>query len=525
MTQHDISRTPGPRGLAILAGAGPGDEGLITAAAAGWLSRAECVVYDRLANPALLKLAPAGAELIYVGKWVGKSVGKSPHGREMTQEQINRLLVEKVSQGKIVVRLKGGDPLVFGRGSEEADALRRAGLDFRIVPGVTAAIAAGAYAGIPLTDRRVGPTLALVTGHEDETKGQSAINWRALAGIDTVVFYMGVKTLSQVAARLIAAGKPADTPAAIIERATLPGQRMLTATLETIAQAAAAANIQPPAITIVGPVVKLAERLNWRAALPLAGRTIVVTRPADQSTSLNEHLSDLGADVLVAPAVEIHPLEDLSAIDTALRNLDQYAWVCFTSGNGVSSFLDRAAAIGLDGRALAGAKIAAIGPATAEALRGRFLRPDVVPQTFTGEALAGAILACDAALAGRRVLLARADIAQPELPAALRKAGATVDDVTVYRTARPKALPPEVLAALADRRVDWLTFTSGSTVRNFVELAAEAKTSLEGVKLASIGPSTSAALRAAGLVPTIQADPHTAQGLLGAILAAEGARE
>ena len=505
------------KGMVVLVGAGPGHPGLITLEGLRWLARADVVFHDRLACPQLLEYAPVKARRVFVGKARGDS--------SLSQDDINRLLIEAALEGQMVVRLKGGDPFIFGRGGEEAAALEAAGVPFRVVPGVTAASGAAAWMGLPLTDRRLAGNVAFVTAEEDPSRIESRLNWQALAGIDTVVFYMGVKTLSQVAARLIAAGKPADTPAAIIERATLPGQRMLTATLETIAQAAAAANIQPPAITIVGPVVKLAERLNWRAALPLAGRTIVVTRPADQSTSLNEHLSDLGADVLVAPAVEIHPLEDLSAIDTALRNLDQYAWVCFTSGNGVSSFLDRAAAIGLDGRALAGAKIAAIGPATAEALRGRFLRPDVVPQTFTGEALAGAILACDAALAGRRVLLARADIAQPELPAALRKAGATVDDVTVYRTARPKALPPEVLAALADRRVDWLTFTSGSTVRNFVELAAEAKTSLEGVKLASIGPSTSAALRAAGLVPTIQADPHTAQGLLGAILAAEGARE
>jgi uroporphyrinogen III methyltransferase/synthase len=390
------------------------------------------------------------------------------------------------------------------------------------VPGITAACGAAAWNGLPLTDRRLASTVAFVTAEEDPAHASGRVNWAALAGIDTVVLYMGVKTLDGVAARLIAAGKAADTPAAIIERATLPGQRVISATLKTIAQAAAAADIQPPAITIVGPVVSLAAQLDWRSALPLAGRTIVITRPADQSMRLRDQLSDLGADVLTAPAVEVRPAEDLAAVDAALRQIDQYAWICFTSAHGVAAFLQRAVSLGLDGRAFGGVKIAAIGPATAEALGRHFLRPDLLPHRYTGQDLAEEILARDGAPGGGRVLLARSDLAQPELPAALRQAGVVVDDVVVYRSVCPASLPVDVVAALAAGKVNWVTFTSGSTVRNFLALARRQEVALDGVKLASIGPSTSAALREAGLEVHVQAQPHTAEGLCAALLAAEG---
>ena len=539
MTQHDISRTPGPRGLAILAGAGPGDEGLITAAAAGWLSRAECVVYDRLANPALLKLAPAGAELIYVGKWVGKSVGKSPHGREMTQEQINRLLVEKVSQGKIVVRLKGGDPLVFGRGSEEADALRRAGLDFRIVPGVTAAIAAGAYAGIPLTDRRVGPTLALVTGHEDETKGQSAINWRALAGIDTVVFYMGVGNLPAIAQLLIEAGKSPQTPVAVVHQASTPAQKTVAGTLATIARIVEEAAIQPPSIIIVGQVVAFRPQLAWFERLPLFGKTVMVTRSRKGASALAGRLSELGAAVIESPTIEIHPADDPAPIDSALSRMGEFDWVVFTSPNGVDAVFDRLAACGLDARVFAGRKIAAVGPGTAAALYRHGLRADLVPAEFTTEALGEAMTSAAAGLgdlAGKKVLLARADIATPLLPAMLRQAGAGVEELTAYRTLPPASLPPEAVDALRAGKVDWITFTSSSTVDNFLALierhraeAADAGAKGEAqvataplclsadIKLAAIGPVTAQSLRSHGYAPAVVADPHTIDALVKAM--------
>ena len=511
---------PGKRGMVVLVGAGPGCPGLITLEGLRWLRRADAVFYDRLAPQGLLDEVRAGAERVNVGKSSGEG--------SLDQDDINRMLIAAAAAGKLAVRLKGGDPFIFGRGGEEASALAQAGVPFRVVPGITAAAGAAAWAGLPLTDRRLAGTLALVTGQEDPRRADSRVNYSALAGIDTVVFYMGVKALPDVAARLIAAGRSADTPAAVIERATLPGQRVVTGTLGTIAAAAAAQGVAAPAVVIVGAVVRLADRLDWRSALPLAGRTIVVTRAAEQAAGLADRLAELGAEVLVAPALEIRPPADWAAADAALAALDKYTWVCFTSRNGVAAFLDRAAALRLDGRALAGARLAAIGPATAAALRERFLQPDVLPQRYTGAALAEAMLAAAgaSALSGRRVLLARSDVAAPELPRALRAAGAVVDDVAVYRTVAPAALAAEVTAALAARRVDWITFTSGSTVRNFLALlraAGQAAGALSAVKAASIGPSTSAVLRAAGLAAAVEAQPHTAEGLADAILAWEGA--
>lgn len=502
------------RGLAVLAGAGPGDEGLITLAAADWLRRADCVVYDRLANPALLNLAPATAQRIYVGK--------GPGHHEMTQEEINRVLVEQTSQGKLVIRLKGGDPLIFGRGGEEADALRQAGLDFRIVPGVTSGLAAGAYAGIPLTDRRVGPTLALVTGHED---GPSAVNWKSLAGIDTLVFYMGVAHLPDIAQSLMQAGKSPQTPVAVIHRATTPHQKTVVGTLATIANLAARAGIEPPSIILVGEVVALRPRLSWFEHLPLFGKTVIVTRSRTQASALSARLAELGAAVVEAPTIEIQPAADLAAVDAALKRLAEFDSVVLTSPNGADAFIERLMATGRDARALAGAKVAAIGPGTCAALERRGLRADLVPAEFTTEELGRALTGVSGgpeSLAGKKVLLARADIATPQLRKILQQAGGCVEEVTMYRTVLPASLPAEAIDALTRGQVDWITFTSSSTVENFVALLKNAATPptelLAKVKLAAIGPVTARTLQSHGLAATVVAKPHTIDALVDTIM-------
>lgn len=494
--------------LVVLVGAGSGDPQLLTLEGARWLGRAEVVVYDRLIPTALLELAPAGAQRIYVGK--------GPAGHVMTQEQINALLVELGLAGKMVVRLKGGDPFVFGRGGEEAAALREAGIDFRIVPGVTAAIAGGAYAGIPVTDRRCASSVALVTGHEDPAKEMSSLNWAALAGIDTVVFYMGVGNLPNIARSLMAAGRAGETPCAVIAQATTPRQRTLTATLATVAEAVAAAGIEPPAITIVGEVVALREQLAWFDRLPLFGQTVLVTRTRQQASGLSAVLRQAGAEVIEAPTIAIEPAADLGALDEAIGDLRRFDWLVLTSPNGAERFFDRLGALGGDARSLAGVQIAAVGPATAEALRQRSIEPDLIPEEFTTRSLAEAMTA--AGVAGRRVLLARADIATAELREALVAAKAQVHEVELYRTVAVESLPAEAMAALQAGEVGWITFTSSSTVENFLALAAKAGTSLAGVKLAAIGPVTAQTLQSHGLTATVTASPHTVEALAEAMI-------
>ena len=495
--------------MAVLVGAGPGEAGLITVAGAGWLAAAEVVLYDRLANEGLLAACRPDAELLYVGK--------RPDAHALSQEQINALLVDTCRAGKLVVRLKGGDPLVFGRGGEEADALAREGLAFRIVPGVTAAIAAGAYAGIPLTDRRTASTLAFVTGHEDPDKGGSTIDFDALARIDTVVFYMGVGNLAAIAARLISAGRSPETPVALVQNATWPNQRTLTATLATVADAARANHVEPPAVAIVGQVVALRDRIGWLEKLPLWGKTVLVTRTRRQASRLTRCLADLGANVIECPAIEIQPPADLSAVDAALRRLGDFDWLVLTSPNGSAALIERMRAIGLDARAMRGLRLAAVGPATADVLRDAFLQPDLLPEKFTTRGL-GEALTADNLTRGKRLLLARADIATDDLPETLRAAGAIVEEVALYRTVRPAALPDAALAALRAGQVDWVTFTSSSTVENFLALLEGQGVSLDAVRLASIGPVTTQTLVEHGLTPAATADVHTIDGLVDALL-------
>ena len=546
--------------MCVLVGAGSGDPQLITLAGAGWLAKAQVVVYDRLASPQLLALAPAEAARVYVGK------GRDGHAME--QEQINQLLVDETAAGKLVVRLKGGDPFVFGRGGEEADALHAAGLAFRIVPGVTAAIAGGAYAGIPVTDRRLASSVALVTGHEDPTKDASSLNWAALAGIDTLVFYMGVTNLPQIAASLMAAGRGGDTPCAVIERATTPRQRTVTGTLATIAEVSRREGVAPPAITIVGQVVGLRDTLRWFDRLPLHGQTVLVTRTRTQASQLSAQLALQGAAVIESPTIEIAPPADWAQVDRAIDGLARaingparaaaragtpklrsaaleggactfacasdraYDYLVLTSPNGVEMFFGRLAALGHDSRLLATVRVAAVGPATAAALAAKGIRADLTPREYTTASLGAALLEDARSLAlphPPRVLLARADLANPELAQVLQGSGYDVHDVTVYRTVRPSGLGAEALDALREGRVDWITFTSSSTAENFLSLLAasglDAPATLapptgRRVRLAAIGPVTAATLHRHNLPPDAIADPCTIDALVEAMTAA-----
>jgi uroporphyrinogen III methyltransferase/synthase len=481
---------------------------MLTAQAVKFLSRADTVVYDRLVAPQILALCRDDAEKIYVGK--------SPGAAPASQEQINRLLVEKSRQGRLVVRLKGGDPFVFGRGGEEAEALAAAGVPFRVAPGVTAGVAAAAMAGIPLTHRKLASAVVFVTGHEEATKDESAIDYAALAKLETLVFYMGVARLPAIAERLITAGRDAATPAAVVERAGSPRQRTIVATLATLAAEADAAGIAPPAVIIVGEVAKLHERLAWFEKLPLFGRTIIVTRPLDKSRRLAERLAELGAQLVEAAAIEVHPPEDYSQLDAAISGLSRFDWLVLTSANGVGFLFDRLTALGLDARALAGVKVAAVGPATAEALREKGIAADLVPEKFTTGDLGMAICALQPT-ERRRVLLARADVATPQLSEMLKAAGTEVTEVALYRTTRPAALPEQALEAIRQGKADWITFTSSSTVENFFALADVDKAKLKRVKFAVIGPVTARALESHGVKPAAIAEPHTIDALINAI--------
>ncbi len=494
-------------------GAGPGDPGLITVAAARLLAEAQVVVFDALANSVLLELAPPGAERIDVGKRAGR--------HSMTQAQINALLVELGRSGRRVVRLKGGDPFVFGRGGEEAEALADAGLTFVVVPGVTSGVAAAAYAGIPVTHRDFTTSFTVVTGHEDPAKPQSRLHVDALAKLDSIAFYMSVGTLGRNAAALIAAGKDPSTPAAVIERGTWADQRTVVAPLGEIAAAAEQAHLAPPALVMIGPTVALRQKLNWFERRPLFGRTVVVTRTRQQASGLSARLVDLGARVIEAPTIRVEPPDDWSAVDAELRRLGEYDWVVFTSANGVSAWAGRCRALGLDGRSLGAARLAAVGPATAEALDALFLRADVIPEEFVAESLAERF-ASQGDLGDRRFLLLRADIARAALSQALVGLGATVADVPIYRTLRADSLPVELAEAVAAGRVDWVTFTSASTARNFFDLADEpTRRALRSgtIKAACIGPVAAEAFAdLAGRPADCVADEHTIPGLVRAIL-------
>jgi uroporphyrinogen III methyltransferase/synthase len=420
------------------------------------------------------------------------------------QDEIDGLLVERARAGNEVVRLKGGDPFVFGRGGEEALLLRAAGIPFEVVPGVTSGVAAAAYAGIPVTQRDRASAVALITGHEDPDKSEPALDWPALAAFPgTLVFYMGVRRLAQITERLRAAGRPETEPAAIVERGTLPGQRVVSGTLADIARRAEDAQVRPPSVTIVGPVAELRDELAWVERRPLAGRIVAVTRARAQASALAARLRELGAEVVEAPAIRTVALEGPAP------DLREYDLVCLTSPNGVRELFSRLAAAGLDARVLHGVRVAAIGPGTARALREHGIVADVVPERFVAEGLVEALEGVPV----RRALVARAREAREVLPDALRARGADVDVLALYETVAEK--PPARDLARA-RAADYVTFTSSSTVRFFLEAVGDVGAEQ---RLVSIGPVTSEALRAHGLVPHVEATRHDIDGLVEALVA------
>lgn len=484
-----------------LVGAGPGDPGLITLKGRKALERADAVLYDNLANERLLDYAPARAERIYVGK------KRAQH--EMSQEEISALMVQLAHRGWTVVRLKGGDPFIFARGGEEVEALAAAGIPFEIVPGVTTPLGVAAYTGVPLTHREHTSAVTFVTGHNVE-----AIDWGKIGSAETVVLFMGLVNFPAIARELIARGRAPRTPAMAVRWATRPDQITVAGTLETLPGLIAERGLRPPATIVIGEVVALRERFNWFEKLPLFGRRIVVTRDRRQAPELADPLEELGAEVLLAPVIEIRPPTDPGPLRAAVARLSCYDWLIFTSVNGVRSFIEQLDASDCDLRSLR-ARICAIGPATRAAVEALHLKVDRMPEEYVAESLLEALAADD--LKGKRVLLPRAAVARDVVPVELARRGAQVDVVEAYRTEPPEACRAAVAEALA-RRPHWITFTSSSTVRNFAQAAAGLP--LEGVRIASIGPITSRTARELGFEVAIEAQPHTVAGLVEAIRAA-----
>lgn len=507
-------------GKVYLIGAGPGDPELITCKGKRLLGQAGVVVYDYLANPRLLELAPADALFIYAGK-----KGGSQHTH--SQSEINQMLVDHARAGKTVVRLKGGDPFVFGRGGEELEELAAHGIAFEAVPGVTSASAAATYAGVPITHRAFTSTVAFVTGHEDPNKQESRIAWDKLAtGVGTIVFYMGIKNLPNITANLIRHGRDPQTPVAVVRWASTPEQRSVVGTLDNIVHVVRENGITPPALVVVGEVVSLREVLNWYEKRPLFNKRILVTRSREQASELVAQLEDMGAACLEGATIAIAEPADWQPLDRAVARLGSYHWLLFTSPNAVRFFFRRLAALGLDSRALQGPRLAAVGTATAEALAGQGIKVDLLPEQFTAEGLSSALLA--QGVAGQRILLPRALKARDILPDNLRAAGAGVDIVPVYQNITPP-LSDEIRQALKQRQIDLITFTSSSTVRNFIDLLGLAKEQLaellSGVKIAAIGPITAATAHEAGLVVDIQPTEHTIAALVEAIVDDSGQGE
>ena len=497
-----------------LIGAGPGDPGLLTIKGKDILEKADVVVYDYLANDALLGYARPDAERIYVGKVAGNHA--------LPQDGINRLIIEKAKEGKTVARLKGGDPYIFGRGGEEAEELLDAGVPFEEVPGISSTIAGPAYAGIPLTHRNFSSSVTLITGHENPDKPGSVHNWKALAAsANTLVFVMGMKNLPDIARNLIEAGLSPDTPAALVHWGTTAKHRSLAATLGTLHEEGVRQGFTNPSVIIVGKVVTLRDRLNWFEQKPLLGRSVVVTRAREQASGLAAQLADLGAEVIQFPTIDIKPLEDYSGVDAAVRSLGAYDWLIFTSANGVKCFWERLEAQGLDARALYGLRVAAIGPATAQAVRDHGIAPDFVPEAYIAESVAEGLIGLG--MDGKKVLLPRAREAREVLPEELRKAGAQVDVLPVYETVPAAARRDEVLQRLEAGTLDAVTFGSSSTVDNFfAQIPADTiRHQPEGkrVKFASIGPVTTRTLAKYGFACDIQPGDFTIPALVKALAA------
>ncbi|OIO39850.1 MAG: uroporphyrinogen-III C-methyltransferase [Candidatus Omnitrophica bacterium CG1_02_49_10] len=494
-----------------LVGAGPGDEKLITLKGFELIKAADSIVYDYLVNPALLKFRKKGSRLIYVGKKAG--------AHTLGQEGINKLLVKEARPHRTVLRLKGGDPFIFGRGAEEAAYLRKNGIDFEVVPGVTSAIAVPAYAGIPLTERSKNSTVGFITGHEDPSKGRSSIDWKALAkSLGTMVFLMGVGNIAKIAEKLIDAGKPSSTPIAVIRWGTTAKQETLTGTLKNIAVLAKKKKMSPPAIIVVGEAVTLRRTLKWFENKPLFSKRIIVTRTREQASVLSERLTSLGAEAIEIPTIKIVSERADKYIEGAFSK-KRYDWIFFTSQNGVAefgAFLDRS---GKDSRIFAGAKICAIGSETAKSLNGIGIKPDYVPVKFVAESIVKHFAEMrHRRLEGAGALILRAKKARDILPAGLKKAGFDVEAINLYDTVSPGESRGLLREAFKEK-VDCITFTSSSTVDNLVKLLGNGyKRKLSKIKIASIGPVTTSALKVHGLKANTEAKVFTIEGLVDAIV-------
>ncbi|GAB4260852.1 uroporphyrinogen-III C-methyltransferase [Thermincola ferriacetica] len=499
------------KGKVYLIGAGPGDPKLITVKGLECIQKADVIVYDRLASPRLLTYARPDAELIYVGK--------SPDRHTLKQDEINMVLVEKALAGKNVARLKGGDPYVFGRGGEEAEKLIEYGIEFEVVPGITAGIAVPAYAGIPVTHRDFTSTLGIITGNEDPTKEDSSIDWSKIStGIGTLVFYMGMANLPHIVDKLIANGRPADTPIALIRWGTRPEQQTLVGTLADIVDKARAAEFKNPAIIIVGEVVTLRDKLSWFEKKPLFGKRVLVTRSREQASALSEKIEALGGEPWEFPTIDIAEPDDFGPMDRAIEEIEKYDWIILTSVNGVKSFFKRLNDKTKDIRDLKGIRLCAIGPKTREELEKYGLRCDFVPNEYRAEAIIEGLKNED--MSGKKVLLPRADIARKIIPDTLKELGAEVEEVVAYKTVMGAGNAQLLRDMLAEKKLQILTFTSSSTVKNFVQMldAPNLQDLLADVTVASIGPITSNTAKELGIRVDVEAQEYTIDGLVEAIL-------
>ncbi|MFN7138141.1 MAG: uroporphyrinogen-III C-methyltransferase [Limisphaerales bacterium] len=502
------------KGMVYLVGAGPGDAGLMTLRGAELLKRADVVVYDALVNTDLLRLAPKSAEIIYGGKRANQHA--------IPQEELNRLLVEKARTGKCVVRLKGGDPYIFGRGGEEAEELAAAKIPFEVVPGISSSVAGPNYAGIPITHRDHCSSYTVITGHEDPTKDETNLDWKQIANIPgTKVILMGVERIRQIAQSLMDHGMAGSTPVAMVRWGTTGQQQTIEGNLSNIADIVADKKFSAPAVTIIGDVVKLRGKLNWFEHRPLFGKKIVVTRTRDQASELSRQLLDLGADVLEIPTIKIAPPSNPQDLLDALLGLNSYDWLVFTSPNGVTTFFEYFFKGFEDLRDIGGVRIAAVGPATAAKLKELHLKVDLMPQEYITNKIADAFTQFES-IENLKILLMRAEVANPELPKKLEEMGAIVDDVACYKTVPETEDLNGAVAKLNEGGADWITFTSSSTVENFHARfnLPELLKKFPQIKLASIGPETSKAITALGLKPTIEAKQHTIDGLVQTLLKA-----
>ncbi|MEN6463782.1 MAG: uroporphyrinogen-III C-methyltransferase [Syntrophaceae bacterium] len=495
------------KGKVYLIGAGPGDPGLITVKGLKCLGEADVIIYDYLVSPELLRHARKDSRLLYVGKKGGE--------HSITQSELNKLIVEEAAKGVVVARLKGGDPFIFGRGGEEAEVLAGAKIDFEIVPGVTSAIAVPAYAGIPLTHRTFTSTVCFVTGHEDPNKEQTDIDWKGLSGIGTLVFLMGVKNLPSIIKNLVEGGKSPQTPAALIRWGTTPDQQTITGTLEDIEKKAEEAGFRPPSIFVVGGVVSLRDVLGWFETKPLFGKGVVITRPIEQAHDFIELLAAEGARPIHFPTIKIEPPLYWTGLDEAIDNIELYSWLIFTSANGVRFFLRRLREKGRDIRDLKNIRICSIGPATAAMLKKMGIHVEMVPNEYISEGVIKSFSGID--VRGKKILLPRAEIARDIIPEELAKMGASVDVVTAYRTVQSGAKKSELQEHLDKGRVDVITFTSPSTVANFVHIMGKDFKLPEKVKIACIGPVTAAAAKKNGFRIDIMQNEYTIPGLVASI--------